>query len=256
MDASLAAAYGEGPLAKYTLFVYGKYQDPLFQMYKKAAENLSMDRTDLDAVVEGSFEAQYEQQLAEAAAREKHAAVEDGSDDDFDDFDNDPALASIQEKRLAEMKARAVQERVFQAQGHGEYREIVEEDFLKEVCGSENVVVHFYHNEFIRCKVVDKHMRIIAPKHKGCKFLHLNAEKAPFFVAKLHIQMLPTIVVFKDGIAQDRLMGFEDLGGKDEFRTEVLEHWLSKAGCVKLKKSTLAAIARGDGSDDSASDDD
>ena len=26
--------------------------------------------------------------------------------------------------------------------------------------------------------------------------------------------------------------------------TEVLEHWLSKQGCLKLKKATLAALAR------------
>merc|ERR1712216_441734 len=107
---------------------------------------------------EAEAAAQLEAQIAEAAAREKHASLED-DDDDFDDFEDDPMLASIQEKRLEEMKKRHATERILQAQGHGEYREIVEEDFLKEVCGSENVVVHFYHNEFIRCKIVDKHMR-------------------------------------------------------------------------------------------------
>jgi len=204
--------------------------------------------------VEAEAAAQVAAQQEMARAMEKHAMVEDeaSEDDDFDD--DDPIMASIQEKRLAEMKARVAAERVLQAQGHGEYREIVEEDFLKEVCGSENVVVHFYHTEFIRCKIVDKHMRIIAPKHRGCKFVYLNAEKAPFFVDKLHIQMLPTIIVFKDGVAQDRLTGFEDLGAKDEFRTEVLEHWLSKAGCIKLKKSDVAALARAD-KDESDSDD-
>lgn len=54
--------YGEAP-PKFTLCVYGKYQDPLFQMYKKAAETLSIDRVDIAAVVEGSFESQYEQAL-------------------------------------------------------------------------------------------------------------------------------------------------------------------------------------------------
>jgi len=55
--------YGEGPAAKYNIFVYGKFQDPLFQQYKKAAENLSLDRPDVVATVEGSFESQYEQAL-------------------------------------------------------------------------------------------------------------------------------------------------------------------------------------------------
>ena len=198
-------------------------------------------------------------------------------------------------------------ERQLQAAGHGEYREITEEEFLKEVCGSQWVVVHFHHHEFFRCKIVDKHLRIIAQQKNAltCKFLTLNAEKcapnrrmrelsaphasctsgmswavvlaprrlvrvqgneppprhspprrvrvdlcalarrhptphplpipnasplpggtllsgrAPFFVAKLAVQMLPTIIVFKDGIVHETLAGFDDLGAKDEFRTEV-----------------------------------
>ena len=79
-------------------------------------------------------------------------------------FDDDPTLRDLEAKRLAALKARFGAEKQFHAQGHGEYREIVEEEFLKEVCGSEHVVVHFYHTEFFRCKIVDKHMRIIAPQ--------------------------------------------------------------------------------------------
>jgi thioredoxin-like negative regulator of GroEL len=52
--------------------------------------------------------------------------------------------------------------------------------------------------------------------------LCLNAEKAPFFIQKLAIRTLPTIVCFIDGVARDRVVGFEDLGGKDEFDTIVL----------------------------------
>lgn len=48
---------------KYHIHVHGKYQDPLFQMYRVAAEFLSQDRSDVEATVEGYFETQYEQQL-------------------------------------------------------------------------------------------------------------------------------------------------------------------------------------------------
>jgi len=41
---------------------------------------------------------------------------------------------------------------VLKRQGHGEYREITEGDFLGEVTGSEKVICHFYHHEFYRCK--------------------------------------------------------------------------------------------------------
>ena len=182
--------------------------------------------------------------MALAAALEKKVEVDDGDDDGFfdDDLENDPTLASLQAKRLAEMKARYAKEKAHFAAGHGEYREIAEDEFLKEVCGSEHVVVHFYHTEFFRCKIVDKHLRALAPKHRGCKFLYLNADKSPFFVSKLCIQTLPTLVVFKDGVKTEMLVGFEELGGKDTFRTEVLEHWLGKAGCVKLKQREINAF--------------
>jgi alkyl hydroperoxide reductase subunit AhpC len=48
----------------------------------------------------------------------------------------------------------------YAALNHGEYREIKEEDFLKEVTASEWVVVHFYHKDFTRCKIMDKHLDV------------------------------------------------------------------------------------------------
>jgi len=199
--------------------------------------------------------AEAQNQLAEWEAAQKKAQIE--ADDDFDDdeFLNDTELQDLQQKRLADMQKKFALEKQFQRQGHGEYREIVEEEFLKEVCGSQWVVVHFYHKEFFRCKIVDKHLRIIAQKHLSCKFLTLDAEKAPFFVAKLAIQMLPTVIVFKDGIVHEQFAGFDEMGGKDEFRTEVMEHWFSKAGCVIMKKKDVAKMNEDSDSDHSSSDD-
>jgi len=195
-------------------------------------------------------------QLAEWEAAQKHAQVEKEDDFDEDDFEDDDILAQLQQKRLAEYKAKRDLEMKFHQQGHGEYREIAEDEFLKEVCGSQWCVVHFHHPEFFRCKIIDKHLRIIAQKHLSCKFLTLNAEKAPFFVTKLAIQMLPTVIVFKDGIVADQLAGFDDLGGKDEFRTEVLEHWFSKAGCVIMKKVDVKKMQEDSEEEESDNDDD
>lgn len=63
--------------------------------------------------------------------------------------------------------------------------------------------------------------------------MSINAEKCPFFVAKLQIQVLPTIVCFMDGIAIDRIVGFEELGGKDEFPTLLLARRLVNSGVCK-----------------------
>ena len=45
--------------------------------------------------------------------------------------------------------------------------------------------------------------------------------------------MLPTVICFMDGVAFDRIVGFEDLGGKDEFPTILLTRKLVKTGCLK-----------------------
>merc|ERR1711918_174045 len=121
---------------------------------------------------------------------------------------------------------------------------IVEEEFLKEVCLAVRGRA-LPPQEFFRCKIVDKHLRIIAQKHLSCKFLTLDAEKAPFFIAKLAIQMLPTVIVFKDGVVHEQFAGFDEMGAKDDFRTEVMEHWFSKAGCVKIKKADVKKAMEG-----------
>lgn len=57
-----------------------------------------------------------------------------------------------------------------------------------------------------------QHLARLAKRHVECKFLKLDAEKAPFFVDKLAVRVLPTVVCFKDGVAfPDRIVGFEGL---------------------------------------------
>ena len=47
--------------------------------------------------------------------------------------------------------------------------------------------------------------------------------------------MLPTIVMFIDGIAYDRIVGFEELGGEDDFPTMILTRRLIKSGVMAAK---------------------
>ncbi|KAA0055463.1 thioredoxin domain-containing protein PLP3B-like [Cucumis melo var. makuwa] len=85
-------------------------------------------------------------------------------------------------------------------------------------------------------RIVDKHLKTLAPKHLDTKFIKLDAENAPFFVTKLGIKTLPCVVLFRKGIATDRLVGFQDLGGKDDFSTKTLEIFLTKKGIISEKK--------------------
>ena len=73
--------------------------------------------------------------------------------------------------------------------GHGEYSEIPEEkEFFNVTKNSENVVCHFYRDETFRCKILDKHLAILAKKHIETKFCKINAEKTPFLCDRLKIK--------------------------------------------------------------------
>ncbi|GFP88409.1 thioredoxin domain-containing protein plp3a [Phtheirospermum japonicum] len=155
---------------------------------------------------------------------------------DLDELMDDPELEKLHADRIAALKKDAEKRQKLTMQGHGEYREITEGDFLSEVTGSEKVICHFYHREFYRCKIMDKHLKSLAPRHFTTKFVKLDAENAPFFVAKLAIKTLPCVIMFRKGVATDRVVGFQDLGGKDDFSTRTLEILLLKKGIIEEKK--------------------
>ena len=70
--------------------------------------------------------------------------------------------------------------------------------------------------------------------------------------------MLPTIVLFDDGIAFDRIVGFEELGGKDDFPTMALTRRMVKSGVILGKNKTERGeikIRRGAAKNNSDSDD-
>ena len=79
------------------------------------------------------------------------------------------------------------------------------------------------------------HLQKIAPNHTETLFVKIDAERAPFFVNKLQIRTLPTIVCFEDGIAIDQIVGFEELGEEDDFPTMNLIRKLVKIGMLLPK---------------------
>ncbi len=150
--------------------------------------------------------------------------VEVGSDADYQPDDDCPRFVgsgddidAIRARRLVELQKNASQQGKFAAMGHGTYTEITEPEFLDTVTKSPRVIVHFYHDEFARCKAVDKNLLLIAPLVMGCRFVTINSNKCPFFVSKLNIKVLPTIVYFIGGKTVHRLVGFGELGGIDDF---------------------------------------
>ena len=170
----------------------------------------------------------------------KNEESEDDSDfdSDFEDDFDDPALEAFRQRRLAEMKQAQQKDAENKAKGHGDYRTISQDEFLSECTGSDYVAVHFFHKDFERCKIMDHHLKIVASIHLSCKFVRIDAEKTPFFVAKLNIKTLPTLIMFKDGKTMDRLTGFEGLSNSknpDEFSTSSLGRWLEKTGAIEYE---------------------
>ena len=157
-------------------------------------------------------------------------------DDEDDDMEEDAEYRKYREKRMAEIKAFKQEAVENKAKGHGEYREIDETEFLPTVTKARNVVCHFYHRDFERCKIIDEHLKKLCIEHVEAKFVKIDAEKALFFVGKLLIKVLPTIVCFIDGVAVDRVVGFEELGARDDFPTLMLARRLVESKVLQAKK--------------------
>ena len=87
-------------------------------------------------------------------------------------------------------------------------------------------------------------MASIVKKHTEALICKIDAEKCPFFVTKLQVQMLPTIISFIDGVAVDRIIGFEELGGVDEFKTLIMIRRLIAGGCLVAMNDQEAGIIK------------
>ena len=149
---------------------------------------------------------------------------------------DDEDLESLRERRKEEMKRAARQRAEWRAKGHGRYAELTtEKEFFEAAKGSKRMVCHFYRPTTWRCEIIDKHVGELAPAHEETRFVKINAEKSPFLCEKLHIWMLPTLVLVKEGKTEHSIVGFDELGGSDDFPTEHLEAVLTAHGMLHEK---------------------
>ncbi|XP_064609673.1 thioredoxin domain-containing protein 9-like [Liolophura sinensis] len=178
-----------------------------------------------------------EQQITQATK-----VIEDQLDAEIQKLDkmDEDDFEVLRQKRLQAMKKAAKQKEEWLANGHGEYMEVAnEKEFFEECKKSKNVICHFYRDSTFRCKIVDKHMAILAPKHIEAKFMKINVEKCPFLVDRLRIKVIPTICIAKEGQTFDYIVGFDDLGGIDEFPTEMLEWRLGRSEVINYNGDLL-----------------
>ena len=106
------------------------------------------------------------------------------------------------------MKKASAQRQEWISIGHGKYEELPGEKEFFEACKKSNkMVCHFFRDSTMRCKIVDKHLSALAPKHLETRFVKLSVERAPFLCERLKIRILPTIAVVINNVTKDYIKG-------------------------------------------------
>eukprot|EP00922_Rhytidocystis_sp_ex-Travisia-forbesii_P032945 GHVS01049014.1.p1 GENE.GHVS01049014.1~~GHVS01049014.1.p1 ORF type:complete len:222 (+),score=41.60 GHVS01049014.1:215-880(+) len=187
---------------------------------------------------------------AASNASSHHQPQEDTHADNAEDEAGDDSLSRWREKRMAQLKSAKIEE-AQQSWCNGSYDEIGQDEFLPVVTKNKLVVCHFYEDGFERCRIVDKHLQILAPLHTLTKFIKLNATKSSFFVRKLSIRTLPAVVLFVDGVAVHSVVGFAEFGGSDSFSSRTVEGVLKKHKVI-----TQLKVPKSSAGGDISSDDD
>lgn len=223
--------------------------------------NIAFDLVKNKAIEDRTKEIMEEQKHQKEAAKQQAKMDKEDKEPDLDEIDSEEEriMQRELEKRqgIASKKKAALKKRL--EAKYGQYRDIIETEFLDTMLKNNKVVCHFYHNDFERCKIMDKHLKIIAEQHPETLFVRINADKTPFFTVKLGIKVLPTVILFVDGKALERIIGFEELGMKDDFPTINLTRKLVKAKMIEPRNKSErgeVTITKGKYKEDEEDDDD
>ena len=212
-----------------------------------------------DKVIEDKTKAYMEEQekKAKEEAEKKEGDLED-LEDELDSEEERIMQQELEKRRKTAESKREEMAKKLKNEKYGNYTEIIETEFLDTMLKNEKVVCHFYHKDFERCKIIDKHLQIIAQSHRETLFVKINAEKTPFFTAKLNVRVLPTIILFVKGKSVHRFIGFQDFGMNDDFPTINLARQLVLFKMIqpKTKAEKGEVTIRKAKKDDSDEDDD
>lgn len=123
-------------------------------------------------------------QVTQAIEKQVDATIEKIDNLDVND------LEQLRKNRRKELQKLEEKKREWLKNDHGKYEELPEEQrFFDIIKKSDNIVLHFYTNTSERSKIVDMHLKALAPKHIEARFTKLNAEKCPFLSEKLKIKV-------------------------------------------------------------------
>jgi hypothetical protein len=81
------------------------------------------------------------------------------------------------------------------------------------------------------CVCVCARVQVKVDSHQALTLVW-RGQDAPFFSVKLGIKVLPCVIMFINGVAVDRIVGFDGLSSKDDFPTTKLEQRLLEGGVI------------------------
>ncbi|KAH9006960.1 thioredoxin-like protein [Lactarius hatsudake] len=143
----------------------------------------------------------------------------------------------LREQGLKELQREMERMKQMREEMHGKYTELTDEKEVIRTSASEPLcIIHFYHNNFRRCAIMDKHLATLAPKYFNTRFLRVFVEKVPFLVEKLGIKVLPCVICFIKGVTKDRIIGFEELA------PATLELRLLHTGVIQKDSNTTSVV--------------
>ncbi|RKP21635.1 hypothetical protein ROZALSC1DRAFT_26981 [Rozella allomycis CSF55] len=179
-------------------------------------------------------------QALEESILQAASVVEAQIDEKIRELENadENSLESIRRQRIQQMKNAALQKAHWRSLGHGSYSELLSEKaFFEEGKKSKDLVCHFYRTSTFRCKILDRHLEALSKAHLEAKFVKIDAEKSPFLCERLGVRVLPTLVIVKDRKPVDQIVGFAEIGNKDDFETIALARRIAKSGVIRFEEN-------------------
>ncbi|KAJ4457359.1 putative Thioredoxin domain [Paratrimastix pyriformis] len=142
-------------------------------------------------------------------------AMESQIDDQLDSMKNIDDMEALRAKRLMELRMQEQNRAKYISLGHGRMTDIADErEFFPEAKKSERIILHFYRPGNRYADMLDEHLRKLAPQHFETRFMRANAEACPFLTERLRIQVLPSLVLIKQGKVDYIIAGMDEIGGE------------------------------------------
>lgn len=164
--------------------------------------------------------------------------VEDFVDDELywlEKMDGD-ALEDIRRKRLEVMKLMyEVWKSVLEC-GYGVVNDLDDEKvFFEKMKGEDKMIVYFYRISSWSCEVMDKYVAAVARKYMEMLVCRINVEKLLFLMEKFKIWMLLMFCLICNIKVVDYIVGFDDVGGMDDFFIEYLRLVFVSKGVINYE---------------------